>query len=181
MSQGKGELIVKAQNGSSEAWNEIVKMYMPLIRSIVQRYFVPNMDKEDLLQEGMFGLFKAVNSFDIHKNKDFDLFLEVCVERQLITALRRATRQKDIPSSHYVPLEENININSLLREDEPVSVYYEIEKSLSELERMILKRYLEGKSYIEIAKELGCNSKAVDNALQRVKKKLRKMFDSLSL
>ncbi len=175
------ELVRIAKNGSSQAWKELVKIYLPTIRAIAEKYFIPGADPEDVVQEGLLGLLKAVNSFDASKNEDFSLFLEMCVKRQIISALRRATRQKDIPLGKQVPLNETLslalsgnigdfNFDTFLRS---------LQFYLSDLEIEILKRYLEGKAYGEIAQELKCSIKTVDNALQRIKRKLRKNFVSL--
>lgn len=174
------ELISMAKEGSPHAWEEIVKLYLPFVKSTVQRYFIPNMDRDDLLQEGMLALFKAVKTYDVNKNKDFKSFLEMCVKRQLISALRHATRRKDIPIEGYLPWDENINISLALVERELPYLSQEFKQKLSRLESTVLEKYLEGKSYNEIAKELGCSPKSVDNAIQRVKRKLRRIADSLS-
>lgn len=181
MYKEKIELISRAKEGSPHAWKEIIKVYMPFIKSIVQRYFIPNMDQDDLIQEGLLALFKAVKSFDMNKNRDFESFLEMCIKRQLITALRHVTRQKDIPMDSYLPLDEDINPVSPPKEFESKDIYQDLKRNLSRLENMVLEKYLEGKGYVEIAQELGCSFKSVDNALQRVRRKLRKMIDSLSL
>lgn len=174
-------LLLKAKEGSSEAWKEIVKTYLPVIKSILREFFIPHMDYEDLIQEGLFALFKAVNSFDVEKGKEFEPFLEMCIRRQFISALRRATRQREVPLSKRVSVEEGVSFSSWEIKEELKKMLFDFNLRLSELESKVLSEYLMGKTYTEIANELGLTSKVVDNALQRVKRKFKKFLDSLYL
>lgn len=172
------DLIQKAKEGAPSAWKELMKIYLPNIKSIAKSYTVPGLDLEDLIQEGMLGFFKAVNSFDVSKNENFESFLEMCVRRQVISALRHATRQKDIPPAKFVYLEEEwVNPDSSMENRDLSDLLHSFDIPLSDLERKVLKKYMEGKSYKEIAGELGYSLKTVDNALQRIKRKLRKMIE----
>ncbi|KUK13497.1 MAG: sigma-70 family RNA polymerase sigma factor [Synergistetes bacterium] len=178
MEDGKRALLLKAKEGSSKAWREIVKIYLPIVKSIARDYFVPHMDYEDLVQEGLLALFKAVNSFDVNKGVKFESFLEMCLRRQFTDVLRKATRQKEIPVNKYVSIEEKPGLSLWREKEDWESMDFDINLKLSDLENKVLSKYLEGKTYTEIAQELGCTLKVVDNALQRIKRKLRKTFDS---
>ncbi|MCD6362902.1 MAG: sigma-70 family RNA polymerase sigma factor [Synergistetes bacterium] len=175
----EGELLKRAKEGDEEAWGELVRKYAPFIKLIARKYFIPDVDFEDIVQEGMIGFLKAVRSFDPSKLTGFKTFMEMCVERQIISALRRATRRKDLPLESKVSLDielgsEGLDIDESLSKREALHGFY---ISLSDLERSILREYLEGKSYFEIAQAIGCSLKTVDNALQRIKRKLRKAMD----
>ncbi len=181
-SRGEGELVKRAKEGDEEAWKKLVRKYAPSIRLIAKKYFIPGVDFEDIVQEGMIGFLKAVRSFDHSKLAGFKSFMEMCVERQIISALRRATRRKDLPLQSKISLNSELgardmDIDESLSLREALGGFY---ISLSDLEKSVLKEYLEGKSYFQIAQALGCSLKTVDNALQRVKRKLKKAMDSLS-
>ena len=166
------------------------------MRSKARSYFLIGADHEDIVQEGMIGLYKAIRDFREEKLASFRAFAELCITRQIITAIKTATRQKHIPLNSYVSLNKPIydeesdrtlldvitegweaNPEEVLINREDVSLIEgRIGKTLSGLEKQVLQRYLEGKSYQEISSEMHRHVKSVDNALQRVKRKLQKML-----
>lgn len=175
----------------------ILARYKNLVRSRARMYFLAGADREDIIQEGMIGLFKAIRDYDAKKNVSFRGFAEMCIKRQIITAVKTATRQKHMPLNSYVSLSNPVYENdteSLLEdilpggvEADPEHLFISKENTafltermnrvLSELEKSVLALYLEGKSYQEIASVLKKPSKSIDNALQRVKKKMEKFED----
>lgn len=191
------EIILLATTGNSKAVDYLINKYVKLVRSKARPYFLIGADREDIIQEGMIGLFKAIRDYRIDRDSSFRVFAEVCITRQIITAIKTATRQKHIPLNSYIslnkPLFDDENDRTLLDIiDEKVSLDPEqmyinrekfecieekIYKVLSNLEKKVLKLYLESKSYIEIADKLGKPMKSIDNALQRVKRKLEKSIE----
>jgi RNA polymerase sporulation-specific sigma factor len=191
------EIIMLASNGNSRAVDFIISKYVNLVRSKARPYFLIGADREDIIQEGMIGLFKAVRDFRTDRYSSFRAFAEVCISRQIITAIKSATRQKHIPLNSYVSLNKPVfddeNDRTLLdmideklsldpeqlyiNREQFTSIEEKIYRVLSNLEKRVLKLYLEGKSYIEIADKLGKSMKSIDNALQRVKRKLEKSVE----
>lgn len=172
-----------------------MEKYRNFVRSKARCYFLVGADYEDLVQEGMIGLYKAIRDFQGDKPSSFRTFAELCITRQIITAIKKATRQKHIPLNSYVSLDKPAyehdadrtlydTLSTSLTNPENVyinregynSIRCKIHQVLSELERHVLILYSEGFSYQEIGRELGKHTKAVDNALQRVKKKLGKIL-----
>ncbi len=182
--------LAKAQNGAAS--DELYYRYKNLVRGRARPYFLMGADREDLIQEGMIGFFKAVRDYDIEKNNSFRPFAEMCITRQIFTAIRNATRDKHIPLNQYESLykpafdedsdKQLIDILSAgaaldpeelyIRQELSLSVERALNERLTDFERSVLDRYLMGMSYSEIAKELCRGTKAVDNALQRIRKKL---------
>lgn len=191
------EIIVLATNGNSKAVDYIINKYVRLVRSKARPYFLIGADREDIIQEGMIGLFKAIRDYRVDKDSSFKIFAEVCISRQIITAIKTATRQKHIPLNSYIslnkPMFDDENDRTLLDiidekvSQDPEQMYINREKFaiieqkiyqvLSSLEKKVLKLYLEGKRYNEIAEKMGKPMKAIDNALQRVKRKLEKSIE----
>ena len=191
------EIAVLAQQGDSEATEWLLNKYKNFVRSKARSYFLVGADHEDIVQEGMIGLFKAFRDFKPDKLASFRAFAEICVTRQIITAIKTATRQKHIPLNSYVSLNKPIydeesdrtlldviterratNPEELIIGQEDLSsINDRIGEVLSDLEWEVLTAYLEGKSYQEIAQELGRHVKSIDNALQRVKRKLEHLMD----
>jgi RNA polymerase sporulation-specific sigma factor len=185
-------LIEKIHNGESEHLDYIIKKYKYLVRSITNKYFLIGAEKEDLFQEGMIGLYKAIRDFRVGKMKSFVSFVDLCVNRQIITAIKTSTRKKHSPLNSYTSLNQSLyeeeNSATLLdvlpgpSKEDPAQKMIEKEmktelenklsKLLSDLERKVLMLYLEGLSYVEMAKELKTHIKSVDNALTRVKRKI---------
>lgn len=191
------EIVELAQKGEQFAVEFLVDKYKNFVRAKARSYFLIGADKEDIIQEGMIGLFKAIRDYKMDKLTSFRAFAELCITRQIITAIKTATRQKHIPLNSYVSLnkpiydEESdrtlIDILSTTKITNPEEIiisreeFIFIEKKmgeiLSSLEWKVLMAYLEGKSYQEIAVELKRHVKSIDNALQRVKRKLEKYLE----
>lgn len=191
------EIVAKAKSGNSRAQEYLISKYENFVKSKAKSYFLIGADKEDIYQEGMIGLYKAIRDFNAEKSTSFKAFAEICVIRQIITAIKTATRQKHIPLNTYVSLNKPIyeeesertllDVLAGLKISDPEELmiskeqmdYMEkkISKVLSDLELEVLTSYLDGKSYQEIASDLERHSKSIDNALQRVKRKLEKCLD----
>ncbi len=187
-------LVEMSATGDIFATECLLSRYKNLVRARARMYFLVGGDKEDIIQEGMIGLFKAIRDFDQSKQASFAVFAELCVKRQIITAVKTATRQKHMPLNSYISLSNPIQegedegyLETVLPvggQENPESLFISKENTafltmrmnevLSDLEKSVLALYLEGKSYQEIAKALSKPSKSIDNALQRVKKKMEK-------
>ena len=187
------QIISEIQNGDKQALSYLMNKYKELVNIKVSKYFMIGAEKEDMVQEGLIGLFKAIKTFNQEKNSSFKSFANMCIERQLITAIKSSTRQKHMPLNSYLSLnvsaydneDENgvelINtLNDKMVEDPLETImkkeYYEhiessIQKSLSTFERQVLDGYIKGYSYVTIAKKLDSPVKSVDNAIQRIRKK----------
>ena len=191
------EIALLAQQGDVDASEYLLNKYKNFVRSKARSYFLVGADHEDIVQEGMIGLFKAFRDFKPDKLASFHAFAELCVTRQIITAIKTATRQKHIPLNSYVSLNKPLydeesertlmdvcaeghssNPEELLISQEDLrGIYRKIDEVLSSLEQKVLAAYLDGKSYQEIADMLGRHVKSIDNALQRVKRKLEKYLE----
>jgi RNA polymerase sporulation-specific sigma factor len=191
------DIVELAQKGDQFAIEFLVDKYKNFVRAKARSYFLIGADKEDIIQEGMIGLFKAVRDYKLDKLTSFRAFAELCITRQIITAIKTATRQKHIPLNSYVSLNKPIydeesdrtlmDILSttkitnpeeiIISREEFVFIEKKIGEILSSLEWKVLMAYLEGKSYQEIAVELQRHVKSIDNALQRVKRKLEKYLE----
>ena len=178
--------------GNTMAEEYLLNKYKNFVRSKARSYFLIGADHEDIVQEGMIGLYKAIRDFRADRQASFRAFAELCITRQIITAIKTATRQKHIPLNSYVSLNKPIydedsdrtlmdviveghatNPEELLISQEDLnSINHHLESMLSDLEREALSAYLDGKSYQEIAAQTGTHAKSIDNALQRVKRKL---------
>ncbi len=191
------EIVMKAKAGDNRAQEYLISKYESFVKSKSKSYFLIGADKEDIYQEGMIGLYKAIRDFKPDKLSSFKAFAELCVTRQIITAIKTATRQKHIPLNTYVSLNKPIyeeesertllDVLASIKISDPEELviskeqmdYIEekIEDVLSKLELEVLTSYLDGKSYQEIACDLERHSKSIDNALQRVKRKLEKYLN----
>ncbi len=191
------EIVLKAKGGNKLAQEKIINKYEQFVRSKAKSYFLIGADKEDIYQEGMIGLYKAIRDFNPEKLTSFKGFAELCITRQIITAIKTATRQKHIPLNTYVSLNkpmyeeesdrtlldviEGLTVSDpeelIIGREEVNHIEKEISKVLSELELEVLMSYLDGKTYQEIACDLDRQAKSIDNALQRVKKKLEKCLN----
>ncbi len=188
-------LIARARGNDSAAEDALYERYKPFVRIKARSYFLIGADQEDIIQEGMIGLYKAIRDFDGQKSS-FRSFAEVCIVRQMITAVKAATRQKHIPLNSYISLNRPagdfdqtlIDVLAASRVSDPeeqyigreeVEVFAErIQRLLTPLEREALELYMSGCSYAQIADKLHRHAKSIDNALQRVKRKLEKAFVS---
>ena len=191
------EIVLKAKGGNKLAQEKIINKYEQFVRNKAKSYFLIGADKEDIYQEGMIGLYKAIRDFNPEKLTSFKGFAELCITRQIITAIKTATRQKHIPLNTYVSLNkpmyeeesdrtlldviEGLTVRDpeelIIGREEVNHIEKEISKVLSELELEVLMSYLDGKTYQEIACDLDRQAKSIDNALQRVKKKLEKCLN----
>ncbi|HHV56551.1 MAG TPA: RNA polymerase sporulation sigma factor SigH [Firmicutes bacterium] len=194
------ELVAQARDGSEVALEMLINKYKNFVRAKARSYFLVGADREDIIQEGMIGLYKAVRDFRNDKLSSFRAFAELCVTRQIITAIKTATRQKHIPLNSYVSLNKPIydedsdrtllDVLSGVHVSDPEELvinreeFDDIEDKmgeiLSDLEWKVLVSYLEGRSYQEIAVDLNRHVKSIDNALQRVKRKLEKYLEKRS-
>lgn len=189
----ESRLIQLANGGDDAALELIMKRYKHLVLSRARAYFIIGAEAEDLIQEGMFGLFKAVRDYDSQKNPEFAAFADLCIRRQLISALKGATRQKHSPLNSYVSLNKPVAEDSertmmdmlgtnrvddpealLISKEKYININRKIDELLSDFEKKVLAAYLAGESYRDIARELEASPKSVDNALQRIKKKLER-------
>lgn len=189
------ELVELSAAGDKAATECILSRYKNLVKARGRMYFLAGADREDIIQEGMIGLFKAIRDFDSTKLATFRGFAELCIKRQIITAVKNANRQKHIPLNTYVSLSapfydedsegimgdliaDNQEVNPehlIIRKEKAASMSDKIEESLSELEKKVLSLYLSGKNYQEIAEILGRSPKSADNALQRIRKKIERL------
>src|SRR6187401_3854895 len=188
------QLVIKARNGDSAAMDHLIRRYTGFVRLKASSYFLAGGDPEDLIQEGLIGLYKAVRDFRHDKETSFRSFAELCVTRQIITAIKTATRFKHSPLNSYVSFSHtpagqdpdgectlgdalpgpstNDPSVCVISTEELQSLVFTLGTGLSPLESDALRCYLEGLSYEEMADELGCDCKTIDNALQRVKRKI---------
>ena len=157
-------LVALAKSGSADAYERIMKRYRGFVRLKASSYFLLGGESEDLIQEGLLGLYKAVRDFRTDRESSFRNFAELCITRQIITAVKTASRNKHAPLNQYVSFASSPAANGDL-----VSCLSSV---LSELESDVLALYLDGHSYEEIGETLECETKTVDNALQRVKRKV---------
>ena len=191
------EVILDAREGNEIALEYLINKYKSFVRAKARTYFLIGADREDIIQEGMIGLYKAIRDYKGDKLSSFRAFAELCITRQIITAIKTATRQKHIPLNSYVSLnkpifdeesdrtlmdiisEESISDPEILmiNREEFLGIESKMGEILSSLEWEVLTLYLEGKSYQEIAVELKRHVKSIDNALQRVKRKLEKYLE----
>jgi RNA polymerase sporulation-specific sigma factor len=192
------EVVDIARAGSVLAQEYLINKYRSFVRAKARSYFLIGADREDIIQEGMIGLYKAIRDFRSDKLASFKAFAELCITRQIITAIKTATRQKHIPLNSYVSLNRPIYDEDsdrtlldimpgtqvldpeelLINTEEVGSMETKITEILSDLEWQVLNSYLDGKSYLEIAADLQRHVKSIDNALQRVKRKLERYLDS---
>ena len=191
------EIVALAQAGDGAALEFLLNKYKNFVRTKARSYFLIGADHEDIVQEGMIGLYKAIRDFKSEKLTSFRAFAELCVTRQIITAIKTATRQKHIPLNSYVSLNKPIydeesyrtlldviseevpsDPEAMLIDREDLSfIEGRIGEMLSDLEKQVLVLYMEGKSYVEISRAMGRHVKSVDNALQRIKRKLQKYLE----
>lgn len=191
------EIAAEAKDGDALALEHLINKYKNFVKAKARSYFLIGADREDIIQEGMIGLYKAIRDFRGDKLSSFRAFAELCITRQIITAIKTATRQKHIPLNSYVSLNKPIydeesdrtllDILSgtkitdpeelMINREEYNDIEFKMGEILSELELKVLTLYLEGKSYQEIAVELTRHVKSIDNALQRVKRKLERYLE----
>jgi len=191
------EIVMEAKNGDIIALEFLINKYKNFVKAKARSYFLIGADREDIIQEGMIGLYKAIRDFRGDKLSSFRAFAELCITRQIITAIKTATRQKHIPLNSYVSLNKPIYDEDsdrtlldilagtkitdpeelMINREEYNDIEFKMGEILSELEWKVLTLYLEGKSYQEIAVDLKRHVKSIDNALQRVKRKLERYLE----
>ncbi len=192
------DIVEFAREGSTEALEYLINKYKNFVRAKARSYFLIGADRDDITQEGMIGLYKAIRDFRADKLSSFRAFAELCITRQIITAIKTATRQKHIPLNSYVSLNKPIYDDDsdrtlldvisgskvtdpeelIISREEFGDIEGKMEEILSDLEWKVLMSYLDGKSYHEIAVELHRHVKSIDNALQRVKRKLERYLEN---
>ncbi|KIL52253.1 RNA polymerase sigma70 factor [Jeotgalibacillus campisalis] len=195
------QVIALVHTGNTEALDYLITKYRNFVRAKARSYFLIGADKEDIIQEGMIGLYKAIRDYKGEKLTSFKAFAELCITRQIITAIKTATRQKHIPLNSYVSLDKPIydeesdrtlmDVISGAKSTDPEALiihreeFSKIEDKmaelLSDLERQVLSLYLDGQSYQEISALLDRHVKSIDNALQRVKRKLERYLEAHEL
>jgi RNA polymerase sporulation-specific sigma factor len=191
------QLVELVHDGNSDALDYLITKYKNFVRAKARSYFLIGADREDIVQEGMIGLYKAIRDFREDKLSSFKAFAELCITRQIITAIKTATRQKHIPLNSYVSLDKPIYDEEsdrtlldvisgtkasdpqelIINQEEFDDIESKMGELLSDLERKVLALYLDGRSYQEISEELKRHVKSIDNALQRVKRKLEKYLE----
>ena len=192
-------LIQRLRDGERDITDYIMNKYKNLVRSKAKSMYILGADTEDLIQEGMIGLFKAIRDYDAGRDASFFTFADLCISRQMYTAVQASNRKKNMPLNSYISLyaanendnsdnagEEFINIlgftdqknpeQLLIDKENVISLERKIEEELSAFEKQVLDLYLTGMSYSQIARVLGRDEKSTDNALQRIKNKIRKVI-----
>lgn len=184
-------LVDMAKSGDKNALEYLITKYKELVNMKVSKYFIIGAEREDIVQEGLIGLYKAVKSYSSDKKNSFKTFANMCIERQLITAIKSSNRQKHMPLNSYLSLNESAYDNdeetslfdtfnshqiedpleTITKQEYYKSVEIAIDKSLSDFEKQVLNRYMKGESYIQIAEKLDTPVKSIDNAIQRIRKK----------
>ena len=195
------EIVEYARTGDAKALEYLIGKYKNFVKAKARAYFLIGADREDIVQEGMIGLFKSIRDYREDKLSSFRAFAELCITRQIITAVKTATRQKHIPLNSYISLNKPIydeesdrtlmDIISysyisnpeelMINKEEYAAIENEVFKVLSKLEIHVLSLFLKGRTYTEIASDLKRQVKSIDNALQRVKRKLEKYFEEQRL
>ncbi|WIV18826.1 MULTISPECIES: RNA polymerase sporulation sigma factor SigH [Paenibacillus] len=191
------DIVQAVHDNDSEALEYLINKYRNFVRAKARSYFLIGADREDIIQEGMIGLYKAIRDFRGDKLASFKAFAELCITRQIITAIKTATRQKHIPLNSYISLDKPIYDEEsdrtlmdvicgtqvsdpeelVINQEEFTGLEDKMSEILSDLERKVLMLYLDGRSYQEIAVDLNRHVKSIDNALQRVKRKLEKYLE----
>lgn len=195
------DIVEAVREGDSEALEYLINKYKNFVRAKARSYFLIGADREDIVQEGMIGLYKAIRDFRGDKLASFKAFAELCITRQIITAIKTATRQKHIPLNSYISLDKpiydedsdrtllDVICGSRVSDPEELMINKEefngledkMGEILSDLERKVLMHYLDGRSYQEIAVDLDRHVKSIDNALQRVKRKLERYLEGRNI
>lgn len=186
------QIISQIKDGDEQALTFLLDKYKDLVNTKVGKYFIIGAEREDIVQEGMIGLYKAIKSFDNCKQNTFKTFANLCIERQLITAIKSSNRQKHMPLNSYLSLNtsayddegdgtellETFEVNTIedpletiMKQESFNEIQNAVQKSLSKFEGQVLERYMQGESYEVIAKRLDTPVKSVDNAIQRIRKK----------
>ncbi len=196
------EVVKLIKQGDDEAFTYLCEKYKDIINVKVSKYYIVGAERDDTVQEGMIGLFKAIKSYDETKQNSFKTFANICVERQLITAIKSSNRQKHQPLNSYLSLnnsaydnddndEELINtfdsktiedpLDTVMKKEYIAHIENTIDRTLSGFEKQVLNRYIKGESYVDIAAKLDAPVKSVDNAIQRIRKKaIKNLYDDVN-
>lgn len=185
------EVLKIVKSGDKNALEYIMNKYRDVVNIKVSKYFIVGAEKDDIVQEGLIGLYKAIKSFDCEKDNSFKTFANLCIERQLITAIKTSNRQKHMPLNSYLSLnmsayeddeadtiidvfDSNLvedPLDTITKKEYYLSIENAIDKSLSTFEKQVLNRFAKGESYVQIADKLNTPVKSIDNAIQRIRKK----------
>ena len=183
-------LLRRIRQGDDDAMEKLLEKYRGLVRTEARKFFLAGGDEEDLIQEGMIGLFKAIQSYREEEDTAFSTFAVLCVRRQIYTTVTASNRKKHSPLNHYISIfgetgdRETENLNSalgdpvenpeeLMLQKEAIQDYYrEMDQKLSRFEKQVMEQYLKGEDYTEFAGKLGKTNKSIDNAIQRIRRKL---------
>ncbi len=189
------QIIDLIQKGQADATEYMLKKYYPLVKKSIRTLYLIGADTEDLSQEGMIGLFKAIQSFQPDNNASFYTFAKLCIDRQIYSAIKASNRKKHSPLNSYISFYSKINEDEMelidnleagmdsnpeqivLDRENATNIEEILDEHLSKMEKQVLSLYLEGKSYSDIASELGKTSKSIDNAIQRIRDKVKKMYN----
>lgn len=186
--------IVKIKDGDQVSLNKIMDKYKNFVYSRAKSFFMVGAEQEDIIQEGMIGLFKAIKGYDYEKDVSFKSFADLCIRRQIITAIKASKRQKHIPLNSYLSLNKSSfdedtdrevieqldmdtipdPLDTITKKETYRNIELKMTEILSEFEQQVFNEYLNGETYVNIATKLNTHSKAVDNAIQRIKKKVEK-------
>lgn len=190
------EIISQIREGNEQALTYLLNKYRPLVSNKIGKYFIIGAEKEDIMQEGMIGLYKAIRNFDKDKQNTFKTFANICIERQLITAIKTSTRQKHMPLNTCISLnmaayeneDDSIELletydsktmedplETMMKKEYFSEIQTNINNSLSKFEKQVLDRLVKGESYEVIAQKVNAPVKSIDNAIQRIRKKANKM------
>lgn len=192
----ESEVLSLAKEGETAAVEFMLNKYKNFVKSKARTYFLIGAEKSDIVQEGMIGLYKAIKDYNPQSGASFRSFADLCITRQIITAIKTATRQKHMPLNSYISLNKNTDDESdtamidsisesrhldpeeiMINKERMSFIESKLSSSLSTYETNVLRGYIAGKNYAEISAELGKSEKSIDNALQRIKKKIEKIND----
>ncbi len=189
------EIISYVRNDQADAMEYLLKKYFPLVKKSIRTLYLIGADTEDLLQEGMIGLYKAIQSYQNNNQASFYTFAKLCIDRQIYSAIKASNRKKHIPLNSYISFYSKINkeeielidnleagIDSnpeqiILDRETTLNIENVLDSQLSKLEKEVLSLYLNGKSYTDIAAQLGKNPKSIDNAIQRIRDKVKRLYN----
>lgn len=189
------EILLEIKNGNDKALDYLISKYKNLVNNKVAKYYIIGAEREDIVQEGLIGLFKAIKDYDNTKQNSFKSFASLCIERQIITAIKTSNRQKHLPLNSSLSLNNTINdsnndssfldiidaqnvedpLETITKKEYYTNIKEKLNANLSDFEKKVLYSYIEGNSYISIAEKLDMPVKSIDNAIQRIRKKLPKI------
>jgi len=189
--------ILKIKDGDENALNKIMEKYKNFVYAKAKTFFIVGAEQEDIIQEGMIGLFKAIKGYDFDKDVSFSSFAELCIRRQIISAIKASTRQKHIPLNSYLSLNKSTfdedtdrevieqldldtvpdPLDTITKKETYQNIELKMSEILSDFEQQVFNEYLNGETYVNIASKLNSHAKAVDNAIQRIKRKVEKYID----